>query len=72
MLARVPLIPIVLLALSVSLIATVMLLFGVSMAGGWNTVATGVVAAALAIPMALAFSHGEHAEPNAPSREKIR
>jgi len=62
MLARIPLVPLVLLASSVALIATVLVLLGAPMAGDWSAIAAAVVAGALTIPMALAFSHHEHVD----------
>jgi O-antigen/teichoic acid export membrane protein len=59
MLARIPLIPIVLLASCISIVAMVLWLWGAPMAGTWSALAAAAVAGALTIPMALAFSHHE-------------
>ena len=62
MLARIPLGPIVLLALVMTMLAAVIVFVAVPMVGAWNSIAAVGVAAALSIPMALAFSHHEHAD----------
>lgn len=66
MLARIPLIPVVLVASSVALIAAVLAFVGMPMAGEWNAIAAVGVAGALTIPMALGFSHHESDEADAP------
>jgi hypothetical protein len=58
MLARIPLVPVLLLASFLALIATILTLVGVPMAGAGSALAAVVVAALLTIPMALAFAHG--------------
>jgi hypothetical protein len=63
MLSRIPLVSLVLLASSIALIATVLVFLGAPMAGDWSAIVAAVVAGALTIPMALAFSHHEHVDP---------
>ena len=63
MLARIPLIPVVLITLFASIIASVLWLLGVPMAGGWSAIAAAVISGVLTVLMALAFSHGEHVDP---------
>ncbi|HXU72305.1 MAG TPA: hypothetical protein VN947_23435 [Polyangia bacterium] len=60
MIARIPLIPVVLIALFASLILSVVVLLGVPMAGAWSALAATALAGALTVLMALGFSHGEH------------
>ena len=62
MLSRIPLISLVLLASAITLVATVLVILGFPMAGDWSAVVAVVVAGALTIPMALAFSHHEHVD----------
>lgn len=63
MLARIPLIPVVLVAISVSVVLAVLMLLGAPMAGGWSSVAALVISGMLTVLMALAFSHREHVDP---------
>lgn len=62
MLSRIPLLSVVLLASFIALVATVLLFVGVPLAGDWSAIVATVVAGALTIPMALAFSHHEHVD----------
>lgn len=62
MLARIPLVPAVLLITFATLIAAVLAIVGAPMAGTAGAIAAAVGAGMLTIPMALAFAHGPHAE----------
>lgn len=62
MLSRIPLVSVVLLVSFISLVASVLVFLGAPMAGDWSAIVAAVVAGALTIPMALAFSHHEHVD----------
>jgi urea transporter len=62
MLARIPLIPVVMLTSFITLIATVLVFVGAPLAGSWSAIMSVVGAAMLTIPLALAFSHHDQAD----------
>jgi hypothetical protein len=62
MLSRAPLISVVLLLSAIMLVASVLVFLGAPMAGDWSAITAAVVAGALTIPMAMAFSHHEHVD----------
>ena len=62
MLARIPLVSVVLLISFAALIAGVLAIVGVPLAGTASAIAAAVVAALLTVPLALAFSHAAPAD----------
>jgi hypothetical protein len=63
MLARVPLLPVLLVTSFAALIATVLWIVGMPMAGTWSALCAAGVAGVMTLLMAFAFSHGGHGEP---------
>jgi hypothetical protein len=63
MLARIPLVPVLLVTSFAGLIVTVLWIVGMPMAGTWSALAAAGVAGLLTVLMAFAFSHGGHGEP---------
>ena len=63
MLARIPLVSVVLIISFVSLIVTVLMFLGAPMAGGWSALVAAGLAGAMTVLMALAFSHHEKVDP---------
>lgn len=62
MLARISLFSVTLLISVLSIVAMVLVIFGVPMAGASSAIVATVVAGALTILLAAAFSHGGHIE----------
>lgn len=62
MLARLPLLSVVLLTSFLSVVITVLFVLGMPMAGTTSALIATVVAGAMTILLALAFSHGGHGE----------
>ena len=62
MLARLPLLPLVLSISFLSVVISVLLVVGMPMAGTASAIVATVVAGTMTILLALAFSHGGHGE----------
>jgi hypothetical protein len=71
MLARIPLIPVLLVTSFAGLIATVLWIVGMPMAGTWNALAAAGVSGLMTVLMAFAFSHGGHGEPGVKPRPNV-
>jgi len=71
MLARIPLIPVLLITSFAGLIAAVLWIVGMPMAGTWSALCAAGVSGLLTLLMAFAFSHDEHDEPGVKPRPGI-